>query len=315
MSTVDRAFLRAFEENSSRAEQGAPTLTSSPLTQEAVSAKPQAAPPRSPHFAARSATTAAANSTPPSTANATMRRPLSSFVAPPATVDARFRPALEVDAFAWPAIVEDLVSTYSDRWQEAVVTMVEADAAGCSLVGVAGLGSGVGATTTALALARLLVAAGKTIALVDADFRMAQLASYLGLAVQIGWEDVLAGRTPLAEAMIHSLGDRMALLPLVRGGIPASEKLDAIHSSITAGVLRYHYDIVLFDLGDVCDQVQSPIARRTARQCRLDATLLVAGPDQRSRAAARTLVETAPELAAICRGMIEVEEARSAIGD
>ena len=62
---------------------------------------------------------------------------------------------------------------------------------------------------------------------------------------------MLAGRVPLAEAVIQSLADRIAMLPLAQGGLPAAEKLDAIHASITAGVLRYHYDIVLFDLGVV----------------------------------------------------------------
>ena len=125
------------------------------------------------------------------------------------------------------------------------------------------------------------------------------------MAAEIGWEDVLAGRVPLADAIIHSLDDRIAVLPLVQGGVPAAEKLDAIHASVTAGVLRYHYDFVLFDLGAIGDDVQGPVARRVARRCRLDGVLLTADPRTADVFSSTRLMQTAPELADVCLGVIE----------
>jgi Mrp family chromosome partitioning ATPase len=221
-------------------------------------------------------------------------------------VEARFRPALEVDAFRWPAVCDDLITNHKPRWRRAVDALVAADDAGRSLIGVMGATPGVGATTVVACLARLLVEAGKTIAIVDGNFANAQLAAALGLVVGAGWEDVLAGRTQLAEGVIHSLGDRLALLPLVAGGAPAATALDAIHASVTAGVLRYHYDMVLFDLGAVSDDFQGPVARRIVQQCRLDGVALVAGPDG-DGVDPRRLMQTAPELAAVCLGVIHNE--------
>ena len=101
------------------------------------------------------------------------------------------------------------------------------------------------------------------------------------------------------RASIHSLDDRIALLPLVQGGAAAAEKLDAIHASVTAGVLRYHYDIVLFDLGAVDRRSgKAPTARRIARRCRLDGVLLIAAPAATAAASIRSgSAQAAPELA------------------
>ena len=153
-------------------------------------------------------------------------------------------------------------------------------------------------------LAKLLADAGKSVAIVDGNFAAPGLAQQLGLAVQAGWEQLLSGATPLAEGVVYSLGDRIALLPLVRGGAAAAETLDAIHASVTAGVLRYHYNVVLIDLGNVLDPTQGLNARRIARQCRLDGVVLTSGLAAGSVPSQR-LLQTAPELAAMCMGVVE----------
>jgi Mrp family chromosome partitioning ATPase len=242
------------------------------------------------------------------------RRPLSAFAPQQPVVEARFHPGLEVDAFRWSAVSDALVGPLQARWRAAVEALLNADEAGCSLIGIAGAARGAGATTVAGCLARLLATTGKSIALVDGDFAGAGLARSLGLAVDIGWEDVLAGRAPLADAVIHSLNDQLALMPLVRGGQAAANLLDSIHASITAGVLRYHYDIVLFDLGDIADEDRRGTACRIANRCRLDGMLLIAAGSTHARSSrfgatasggAADLARSAPELAGICLGVIE----------
>lgn len=232
------------------------------------------------------------------------RRPLSTFAQPSQTVEARFKPALEVDSFRWSTVSQQLIQRCRQHLQPAVETILAADDAGRSLLGVGAQSSGAGCTTLVACLARLLVEAGKTVAIVDANFAKPGLATHLGLAAEFGWEDVLSGRVSLAEAVVHSLGDRVSLLPLAIGGPAAASRLETIHASVTAGVLRYHYDIVLFDLGVVADPQQGPIARRVIQQCRLDGALVASG---RGAAAAQPqqLLRSAPELATICLGVVE----------
>jgi Mrp family chromosome partitioning ATPase len=297
MSAIDRAFIRAYEVDDGPQPSVMPLPSAGPGARRAGSTAAHTSDTTpTPHFRV--------HSQPASIDAAVQRRPLSTFAAAPSTVEARFRPGLEVDGFHWSATGEALISARPSRWDLAIRTLLAADQAGCSLIGVGGSARGAGATTVAGCLSRLLIAAGKTVAVVDGDFATAGLARSLGIAAEIGWEDVLAGRVPLADAVIHSLDDRLAVLPLVQGGLPAAEKLDGIHASITAGVLRYHYDIVLFDLGAVADPQQGPTASRLVRRCRLDGMLLagtgntLAGCEQQLRAAA-------PELADICLGVIE----------
>jgi Mrp family chromosome partitioning ATPase len=296
MSAIDRAFIRAYE-----LDDGMPvSRTDTPVAVTDRPAAPSrhsaAAPPPAPHVRVPAAQGAAASNT--------QRRPLSTFSPQPPAVEARFRPALEVDHFRWPTVVSALVGSHLTRWSQAVDALLAAIESGRTLLGVAGAARGAGATTVTACLARLLIDAGKTVALVDGDFVAPGLARSLGVAPDAGWEDVLAGRMPLADAVIHSLGDRLALLPLVQGGLPAAEKLDGIHASITAGVLRYHYDVVLFDLGAVVDRQQGSIACRLARRCRLDGLVITAANGDVA-ACEQFLADNAPELATIGLGAIE----------
>jgi Mrp family chromosome partitioning ATPase len=299
MNAIDRAFIRAYEAD----EPVAATAAATPRREDASGGDGSGMRAAAPHFRAEadaSPTVVRSREVAPGE-----RRPLSAFAAPAQTVEARFKPALEVDGFRWSATCRDLIERHYDRLRPALDALLAADDAGRSLIGVGAPAAGVGCTTVLACLARLLADAGKSVAIVDGNFAAPGLAMQLGLAVEPGWEDVLSGAVPLAEGVVYSLGDRVALLPLVRGGVAAAEKLDAIHASVTAGVLRYHYDMVLFDLGNVFDPVQGPIARRLARQCRLDGVVLTSGLAAANAIHPHRLMQTAPELAAICLGVVE----------
>lgn len=286
MSAIDLAFIRAYESDESERN-------------EAVQVRPAKAP-AAPHLRVHHQNTVTAVAR-----GENERRPLSTFVQSSAPVDGRFKPSFEVDGFRWSAVSDNLVERHAAQLRPALEALIAADDAGRSLIGVGGTAPGAGSTTLIGALARLLIAAGKTVAIVDADFATAGLAESLGLAVEIGWEDVLAGGVPLAECVVHSIADRMAMVPLVSGGAPAAEKLDSIHASVTAGVLRYHYDMVLFDLGALADTARGAVACRVARQCRLDGLLLAAGPQHAANAHPQRLMQSAPELATICMGVVQ----------
>jgi Mrp family chromosome partitioning ATPase len=254
MSRIDSAFLRAYrgEEDEPRAPVAVATNLGPPPVAVATVA-PQ------PPIKERSA------------APRGERKPLSSFAPATPAIQSRFQPALAVDRLAWNGVVNSLFHVHRQLWTGAVDKLIEADAVGRSLIGVIGSAPGVGATTVTTCLARLLAATGKTVAVVDGNFARAGLALHAGVTVEAGWEDALAGRIPLAEAAIRSRHDRLTLVPLSRGGDQAAESLASVHASSTGGILRYHYDVVLFDLGSAAELAA---ARRIVRHCRLDGVVL-----------------------------------------
>ena len=335
MSAIDQAFIRAYaideaEPASTFRAVASPLLRVEALPQtrvveaiaadavEAAVAQPPTTPktsvarPRSPQASQAPALTGApsevvhapAERPPREASRSTQRRPLSTFAQPSQTVEARFKPALEVDSFRWSTVSQQLIRRCRQKLLPAVETILAADDAGRSLLGVGAQSPGAGCTTLLACLARLLVEAGTTVAIVDANFAKPGLAGHLGLAASSGWEEVLSGRLSLAEAIVHSLADRISLLPLAIGGPAAASRLETIHASVTAGVLRYHYDIVLFDLGVVADPHQGPIVRRLIQQCRLDGALVASGSGG-AAVQPQQLLRTAPELAAICLGVVE----------
>ncbi|MCG8450449.1 MAG: hypothetical protein MI725_12845 [Pirellulales bacterium] len=232
------------------------------------------------------------------------RRPLSTFAAPGKPTTATFHPVFEVDAFLWPDTVDDLLRTHQLLLAPVVEQLVAAREVGRTMVGIAGTRSGVGCTTVHLCLARMLAEAGLQVAIVDGNFARGDLASRLGLEFETGWEDVLAGKIPLAESVVKSLGDRLALLSLGGPCPAASELLASIQTSITAGVLRYHYDMVLFDLGAAGQGPQHDAARRIIEHCRLDASLIVADSATDGPASAPAVDLLMELLGTTCQGLI-----------
>jgi Mrp family chromosome partitioning ATPase len=294
MSVIDQAFIRAYEHE----EAGATTPVAAPRSGSGSS--------RAAHFALLEDGVEAMVASPAERREpAGQRRPLSAFARHGQVVEAQFKPALEVDRFRWPNVCEQLVHQHQARLAPLVHSLMAADDAGRSLIGIGGAAPRAGCTTMVTSVARMLVECGKTVAIVDGNFASPGLAAQLGLACDSGWEDVLSGKTPLAESVVQSIGDRLALLPLVRGGAAAAEKLQSIHASVTAGVLRYHYDMVLFDLGVLADRVQSQIVRNLARHCRLDGIVLALGAGRTASFEPQRLMQTAPDLATICLGVVE----------
>jgi len=279
MNQIDQAFIQAY------APEGA---TSAPP--EAV--LPMAAEPiPAPHFRMSGDTAAYADTVAmqrellvfgnevPSPEPSGPRRPLSTFSAPEQATTTSFQPVFEVDAFRWPESVCHLLESHESLLSPVVEQLVTASEAGRSMVGVAGLRSSVGCSTVLMCLARLLAETGKSVAMVDSNFASSTLAKSLGIEFEIGWEDVLAGRVPLAESIVNSINDQIALLPL--SGSPSlavspSDLLAGIQTSVSAGVLRYHYDVVLFDLGSPGDDPQLSAVQKILEHCRIDASILVA---------------------------------------
>ena len=142
---------------------------------------------------------------------------------------------------------------------------------------------GAGCTTVAMAVARLLAGEGNSIALVDAAFRQPGLAAAAGLVIDEGWERTLAAQVPIAESVIQSLQDAIAIVPL----LPLREELlaAAVWPDRVAAALRElaeNFDIVLVDAGCTAEWFASAGARTSPLATAADACVLVCAVDPRS---------------------------------
>ena len=149
-------------------------------------------------------------------------------------------------------------------------------AVGRKVVAASSCRRGDGCTTILLCAAQRLAQRGRKVVIVDADFDHPQLAGRLGLLPDTGWEEVLAGRQPLEEAVIESDQDRIAVLPL---GAPQRSEDDrdpgTLDPAAAMDVLRRHYDLVLVDLGPFGEAPSEAGGRLKPIEPWLDAVVLV----------------------------------------
>jgi Mrp family chromosome partitioning ATPase len=232
------------------------------------------------------------------------RRPLSTFATPRQAPNTVFRPVFEVDEFRWPAITDELLGSSQKLLLPVVNALLAAAAEGRSLVGLAGTNIGVGSSTVTMCLARAIAQSGHSIAVVDANFAEANLASTLGLEFDAGWEDVLAGQIPLAECAVLSLADKITLIPLGGNSAAFTDRLSSIQSSVIAGMLRYHHDIVLFDLGTVNDAQQFAAMKSIVEHCRLDVGIIVAPTGGKDVATLHGIDQLSTLFGPLCLGVI-----------
>lgn len=220
MATTDQAFIRAYQQPVAETvatadrEEPAPAIGTMPQTKDAASAGHQ-----------RSAR-------------------------PEGTV----QPSFQVDSFAWPSGCTRLgmiAGVQVDRLAGALTAGLTRDQ---KVLAFSGCRRGEGCTTLLLCVARQLADSQLRIAVVDADLNNPMLARRLGLLPEVGWEEVLAGRMPVAEVIIESIQDRLSLVPLC-GSVPGGDYPIGTDPEPTTSLelLREHYDLVLVDLGEFGD--------------------------------------------------------------
>jgi Mrp family chromosome partitioning ATPase len=222
------------------------------------------------------------------------RRPLSTFRNRPATdpiainqsparqpaavpqVEATFAPQTNVSAFRWPRVCRAAWQRSAADYQQVADLVLQQSKAERRLIGVAGLRPGDGCTTTLLCLAAAVAGRDRRVILVDANFRSPQLAIQLGVEPEMGWQDVLARGVSVAEAVIRAHSDRVDLLPLDVRSFDGPQLAAGLQTSVTAGVLRYAYDVVLLDLGAILAPSSFASTIHLLKNMQIDGALVVA---------------------------------------
>jgi len=269
MSTIDQAFIRAYQEQLAKgtimpaAEAAAPRTepeefrednvagTQLELTARIDVAADAAIPPPHANFTKADGVTPDATVEIPKPAfGQSPKAALSSFAEASGSGSpaAFFKPALEVDAVSWPPICERLVSQFRDRFDSLADEIRRGAEGHCKVVAVSGVGRDEGRTTLVLCLARCL-AANTKLAIIDGDFANPCLAHRLGIGPEAGWETVVQGTQQLAEVTIQSAADCLALVPLAAAVESAEPAQLSYRVAVSLAELADHYDLVLVDAG------------------------------------------------------------------
>jgi Mrp family chromosome partitioning ATPase len=219
------------------------------------------------------------------------KRPLSSFT--PAPIDEPFLmpeptfvPETTISAFRWPQVCRALWERHQPHYDQIAGLLLERlprEPSRGALVGIASLHAGDGATTTTLCLAIAMAARKRSVIVVDANYRAPRLAGILGVQPTTSWQDVLDHGLPVAEAVIRSEADGIDLLPLdlrePTAREPNGAKLaSSVQTTITAGVLRYAYDMVIVDLGAILAPRSFATMSHVLRNMRIEAAIAVTDP-------------------------------------
>lgn len=222
MTALDQAFIKAYTPGTVLADtRPEPATNPSEAMRNHVSEIPQATPPEAPEM-------------------------------PSTTAGDRFQPAYQVDQFAWSPTAGKLSLSAGIQLDRLADGLAAGLPEGRNVIGLGACGQGEGCTTLLLCAARRLAQHGLNVLLVDADFDHPCLARRLGLMPEAGWEDALAGRVPLTEAIVESIQDRLSILPT--RSLSAEQDYSTgttVDPAASLALLRKHYDLILVDLGEL----------------------------------------------------------------
>lgn len=169
---------------------------------------------------------------------------------------------------------------------------------------------GEGKTSVATNLAVVLSKAGHRVALIDADLRRPQVATYFGLREGAGLAHVLLGSAKLAEAVQVFDDGRLALLTAGKtvenpSELLGTERLDAILDALAA-----RYEFVLIDTPPVL-----PVTDALVIAPIVDAVVLVVGLGKATPARVRHAIEAIKRVDADLLGVVPNMAGRGADRD
>ena len=151
----------------------------------------------------------------------------------------------------WEVDVLDVSTTVADLFfegrlfQQIAERMSDAIESGLNSVIVTSAQPGEGRSSVAIGLAMAAAAAGKSVALVDANLEQPKLADELRLDLQYGWVDTIRAGLPIKEVAVHAVEDGVTLIPLM----PPKGKNAATGYEVVQliNVLKDKFELIILD--------------------------------------------------------------------
>ena len=124
------------------------------------------------------------------------------------------------------------------------------DGQDAKVIGLTSCVANEGKSSIAAAMAMLIARSGARVVLVDCDVRNPTLSRALAPDARVGMMDVIAGASPLADAVWTDSARNLAFLPAVHNAaLPHSTEMLACDSAKSLfGMLQIKYDYVIVDL-------------------------------------------------------------------
>jgi len=175
---------------------------------------------------------------------------------PSAIATEPWQPALEVDHFAWPPIVDTVLSTAGETIGRFAERLGKDARDRTQLIAILGNRAESGATTMTLSLARLFAAKQLSVVLVDLDEANPGLAQALGVRPMISWLATLDEGVAIEEVLIESVNDKISLSPLCEPAGPTTA-IDATTVNEQFWLpLANHFNVILADCGTAANSEQ-----------------------------------------------------------
>lgn len=172
-----------------------------------------------------------------------------------------------------------------------------------------------GKSMIALSLARMQAKSDRNVILVDTDFRRSQIAEELSLQAENGLSDVLRGRVPIADAIIHDTASGADILTTGAYDEDLSLLKYADQVSALLDRLKQNYDLVIIDSAPILSVSDSKVVAKMA-----DHTILIVRWGKTRREVVNYVVEqmdtVGTRVSGIVLSMINVKKhARYKYGD
>ncbi len=149
------------------------------------------------------------------------------------------------------AVLLHPMSAYSESFRNLATSLsyaAKSDAG--KVIGVTSSLPKEGKTTTSIAIARVLAAAGSSVILIDSDLRRRSVSKELASTAKLGLADVLSGKAPLDTVLFRD-SSGMDVLPLT-GTTPVTPKIfeDASFDALMLR-LRKQYEYIILDTAPI----------------------------------------------------------------
>jgi len=273
MTATDRAFIKAYDRSVAEPPQatqdhasldrgGEPTASEEPTAARARDTR-QGRPQRpAPSAESTDAESRAA------------KQPLSVLLAQEATSNNPQPPAASALPLTWPAECRRFLESSRREFEHLTDRLLQlARQHKQKAVAVTGLYRGEGRSGFLVALARCLCDRGARPVLIDADFLSPALAQRFGAERVRGWEEMLAGAARLDDVLLSGNGPALTILPSQERSGRAHELAASLKATITLGMLREEFDLLLIDVGPLLEQHSTATAFLNAN--RVDSAILL----------------------------------------